>query len=57
MRNMLKVKREEMGNYFDQLRKVYPVRREFSNYTIKLREGERHLKKILESLRFKVREY
>ncbi|RKZ00212.1 MAG: erythronate-4-phosphate dehydrogenase [Ignavibacteriae bacterium] len=57
MRNMLKVKREEMGNYFDQLRKGYPIRREFSNYTIKLRKDERHLKKILESLRFKVMEY
>jgi len=57
MRNLLKVKREEMGNYFDQLRKEYPVRREFSNYIIILREGERHLKKILKSLRFKVKEY
>jgi len=57
MRNMLKVKREERGDYFDQLRKEYPVRREFSNYIIKLREGERHLKKILESLRFKVKEH
>jgi len=54
MRNMLKVKREERGDYFDQLRKEYPVRREFSNYIIKLRKGERHLKKFLESLRFKV---
>jgi len=56
MRNMLKVKREEREDYFDRLRKEYSVRREFSNYIVKLRESEQHLKKILESLRFKVRE-
>jgi len=31
MRNMIKVKREERGNYFDRLRKEYPLRREFVN--------------------------
>jgi len=57
MRNMIKVKQKERGKYFDQLRKEYPVRREFVNYTIKLRKGEHHLKKILETLGFKVKEY
>lgn len=57
MKNMLKVNEEERGNYFDRLRKEYPLRREFFNYTIRLRKEEHHLKKILETLRFKVREY
>ena len=57
MRNMIKVKGEERGNYFALLRKEYPIRREFSNYTVKLREDELYLKKILEALRFKTEEY
>ena len=57
MRNMIKVKGEERGKYFALLRKEYPIRREFSNYTVKLREDELYLKKILEALRFKTEEY
>ena len=57
MRKMIKVKRRERGNYFDLLRKEYPIRREFSNYTVKLREDELYLKKILKTLRFKTKEY
>jgi erythronate-4-phosphate dehydrogenase len=57
MRNMIKVKLEERGNYFDLLRKEYPIRREFSNYTVKLREEELYLNKILETLRFKTKGY
>ncbi len=57
MRKMIKVKRGERGNYFDLLRKEYPIRREFSNYTVKLREDELYLKKILKTLRFKTKEY
>jgi erythronate-4-phosphate dehydrogenase len=56
MRNMIKIKQEERGNYFDRLRKEYPLRREFANYTIKLIKEEHQLKKVLETLRFKVRE-
>ena len=57
MRNMLNVIHEDRGIYFDRLRKEYPLRREFVNYTIKLRKEEHHLKKILETLRFKVKEF
>jgi len=57
MRNMLKVKHEERENYFYRLRKEYPLRREFVNYTIKLRKEEHHLKKILETLKFNVEEF
>ena len=57
MRNLIEVNQEERGNYFDRLRKEYPLRREFDNYSIKLRQEEHHLKKILETLRFKVKEF
>jgi erythronate-4-phosphate dehydrogenase len=57
MRNMIKMKRGERRNYFDLLRKEYPIRREFSNFTVKLREEELYLKEILETLRFKTKEY
>lgn len=56
MRNIIKLIREERGKYFDQLRKEYPPRREFSNYTVKLREDEIYLKNILKTLRFKTKE-
>ena len=44
----------ELGDYFDKLRKDYPVRREFSNYTVKISEKERKFKFLLENFRFKV---
>jgi len=46
---------EEQGAYFDKLRKTYPIRREFSNFTILLSERDKHLKQFLESLRFKIK--
>lgn len=44
----------EQGKYFDKLRRDYPLRREFSNYTVVLPEMNNELKKILEVLRFRV---
>ena len=55
MREISKYKQNEQAGYFDLLRKTYPVRREFSNFTVHLSEKEKHLKGILESFRFKVR--
>ena len=40
--------------YFDQLRKRYPYRREFSNYNIKLNKPDKNIRKILGEFRFKV---
>jgi len=57
MRNMINVYLKERGKYFDRLRKEYPIRREFSNYRVKLREDQLHLKEILETLKFKVKKY
>ncbi len=42
------------SKYFDDLRKNYPVRREFNNYAVKLNFSDTELKKKLEVLRFKV---
>jgi erythronate-4-phosphate dehydrogenase len=55
MREILKYKLNEQAGYFDLLRKTYPVRREFSNFTAHLSEKEKHLNKALESFRFKVK--
>ena len=54
MRKIPNYKSGEQGEYFDLLRKKYPLRREFSNYTIKISDEEILLKPFLESLRFKV---
>lgn len=54
-REISKLKENEQAGYFDLLRKNYPVRREFSNFTVHLSEKEKHLKQILESFRFKVK--
>ena len=55
LREISKHKLIEQGGYFDLLRKSYPVRREFSNFTVHISEKERHLKPILENFRFKVK--
>ncbi len=40
--------------YFDQLRKNYPLRREFSNYQIKLKSKNIELERILNAFRFQL---
>ncbi len=47
----------ESGSYFDSLRKNYPARREFSNFTVSISKKLKKEIKILRSLRFKLREY
>lgn len=54
-REMSNYKPDEQPSYFDKLRKTYPMRREFSNFTILLSERDTHLKRFLESLRFKIK--
>ena len=55
LREISKYKLNEQADYFDLLRKTYPVRREFSNYSVLLSEKEKRLERILESFRFKVK--
>ncbi|WP_337865385.1 4-phosphoerythronate dehydrogenase [Ignavibacterium sp.] len=52
MKKMLYFNREDRVKYFDEMRKNYPLRREFNNYRIKLKSDK--LKNFFEGLRFKV---
>jgi len=45
---------DDRKKYFDRLRRDYPLRREFINYTIKVPEEHKELKNILQVFRFKV---
>jgi len=45
---------ESLGKYFDLLRKEYPLRREFTNYSIKGNSLTEELTKFLRVLRFKL---
>jgi Domain of unknown function (DUF3410). len=54
MRKMLNMSREERIKYFDLLRKDYPIRREFNNYRIELKNSDGKTKKILTNLRFNI---
>ena len=48
------LKLQLQAKHFDNLRKNYPIRREFNNYTIKLNFEDFETKRKLESLRFNV---
>jgi erythronate-4-phosphate dehydrogenase len=54
MRKMLKMDSDESKKYFDSLRKNYPVRREFNNYSVHSNSLSEKVKNILKNLRFKV---
>jgi erythronate-4-phosphate dehydrogenase len=55
LREVSNYKMNEQAGYFDLLRKTYPVRREFSNFTVLLSEKEKHLKAVLKTFRFTVK--
>jgi erythronate-4-phosphate dehydrogenase len=44
----------ERGKYFDRLRKNYNLRREFSNYSIKLNPYQNNIAEILKVLNFQI---
>ena len=48
---------EQRGRYFDELRKNYPVRREFSSTVIKLSDSQKILAKKLRQLGFNVKTF
>lgn len=54
MRNMIGMQENERPKYFDALRKNYPLRREFSNYKIKLNSKDDELLKIVKAFRFNI---
>ena len=55
LRRLLRIKNSERADYFDKLRKIYPVRREFCNYAVDISKDEISLKSFLEAFRFNVR--
>jgi erythronate-4-phosphate dehydrogenase len=54
LREILYLKKDDQGSYFDRLRKNYPVRREFSNYSVKINSKLEREINILRALRFKI---
>jgi erythronate-4-phosphate dehydrogenase len=54
MRKMLMMNQNERKKYFDLQRKIYPVRREFDNYSINSEKLSKRAKHILENMRFKI---
>jgi erythronate-4-phosphate dehydrogenase len=54
IREMINIPGDEAGRYFDSLRKNYPLRREFSNYKIKLNNNKKSLETILRPFRFTI---
>ena len=53
LRKIIGKEKNEAGKYFDMLRKDYPLRREFSNYTVVGPETGSELTEILPAFRFK----
>ena len=54
IRKLLIIKKDEGGRYFDKLRKKYPGRREFCNYTIKIKDDDNVFNHLLGKLGFKL---
>ena len=54
LRKIITDLQDDRKKYFDKLRRDYPLRREFINYTIKVPEEHKELKNILQVFRFKV---
>jgi erythronate-4-phosphate dehydrogenase len=44
----------DSGKYFDKLRKEYPLRREFNNYSVSMNKHDDRIKRMLIALRFAV---
>ena len=54
MRKIIKLNEADRINYFDLMRKSYPERREFNNYTIESSNLSKSTEYILKNLRFKL---
>ena len=52
LRKITGLKEEERGPYFDSLRKEYPIRREFSNTTLKINRGSKNIINKFQYLKF-----
>lgn len=52
LKDMLYLSPKEKGDYFDNLRKNYPLRREFSNYSVEINNGNDKLRTFLKNIGF-----
>ena len=57
MRKMNELEKGKRAEYFDNLRKNYPVRREFTNYTVRISKRLKREINILKALRFNLQVY
>ncbi len=57
LRQIINFEKIERGKYFDQLRKNYPVRREFTNYIIRINKKLKREIDILTALRFNLQTF
>jgi len=55
LRVMIEMDNDSRSAYFDKLRKGYPLRREFTNYNILIKETDKQPKGILETFRFNIK--
>lgn len=52
MKKLITMPESEISNYFDTLRKEYPLRREFTNYNVTIDKNNEELTGALKALRF-----
>ncbi len=57
MRKMNELEKDKRAEYFDTMRKNYPVRREFNNYTVTISKNLKREINILKALRFNLQVY
>ena len=55
MRKLIEMDVESGGKYFDELRKTYPLRREFNNYSVKIDKVEKEMIELLKRFRFNMK--
>lgn len=53
-RKIMNLDAKERANYFDLLRKNYPLRREFPNYSVKMKTWNTKIENIIKAFRFKL---
>jgi len=54
VRKLIELDKGGQAKYFDSLRRNYPLRREFNNYTVVIDRNRKNLEKVFKVFRFKV---
>lgn len=53
LKNIFSTESKNVAQHFDELRKIYPMRREFNNYFISMKKEDEEVKSILNAIRIK----